>query len=274
MRMTIQARRLLWLTTFGWLAFVAGLYLWSGAWGGNGGGVELWLAIGVMPMPLFWAVAWFSDRRPDVAPDLLRAVVGRRPLEVDGLCFDLELRQGDGPLLVRLYYQNRYDLPCQFTIELQPRTGLGATPLSRRLLFDGEAQGGEFGLIDLPIVVPRQCLGQRCKYEAKGQTKHPQGRGRLLRFAGGRDAGEGSVVVQVLVAMILPAGLDALALSAMSAPTRALTFPLNPPPRSDADEPVRQTLWLPGDPLPQEAQQRFAGRNVRAMSADSLSSWK
>lgn len=121
--------------------------------------------------------------RQDVAPDYLRAeLLGRRPLESDGLTFILAGDAVDGVHVLRVLWQNRYERECTtvIVVRAKPRF-LPSAARAWQTRITIEAPGGGFGETCMPMALPHELAGKDLVCEVSGHTDYPLGRGRMLR---------------------------------------------------------------------------------------------
>jgi hypothetical protein len=224
------------------------------------GSLGVWLAKGVPDTPLVWSLRILlpliviasaaglirAMRRPDLAPDFLRQLVGQ-PFERDGGCFVIVPSKRGGGCYMNVIFQNQYEKPCHLRVVVQPPAKsftLGKRPFEG-IAVDIPCSGGGFGIARVPIGIPTKFQGQNQRFEVAAATNYPQGRGALLRFRNGvrvgkaDSSGMGSAAVAI--------GLLAVGVISISRP--ASTTLLLPSGVAEAippsARPDMRTLWSP-----------------------------
>ena len=133
------------------------------------------------------AAVLIRDRfRKEDLPDHLRSMVPR-PFEINGLCFGFVTEATDGRGELHVLFQNRFANPCNVRLILARHHGFVSS--ARLLEFPQihiECEGGAFGMVRVPLAVPRKWQGKRKTFSIKGLVKYPNGRGKLLRYRGSR----------------------------------------------------------------------------------------
>lgn len=182
--------------------------------------------------------------RKEPLPDYLRNFV-RHPFECNGLCFGLVTEAVDGCGELHVLFQNRFANPCSAVLVLTRNHGFAS---SQKLLeyspIHVECAGGAFGLMRVPLPVPRKYQGKRKSFTIKGQVSYPHGRGELLRFRSGRDVGADAVATSVLRFAVSMCGVPAAnrpAYFKMRYP-KGVAETLPP-----GQSPTSELLWQPGD---------------------------
>lgn len=124
--------------------------------------------------------------RKDIVPDEIRRI-DKKPFDAEGLQFTFQtLREGER-FWVRVWVQNNRDQPCLASIRLDPVKPLFRDkPSNVGLAFQGlPLPPAGFGRVDCPFPVPFDHQGRTMEFEAAGEARYPQGKGRLVRFRGG-----------------------------------------------------------------------------------------
>jgi hypothetical protein len=131
--------------------------------------------------------------------DKLEDELGKRTMgsyfERDGLCFApmvrvVETRSGAKQAEISLYYQNRFDNPCEAVIHLRPRAcSMYSHQGARDVHFAFTVQPGAYGVIHQPVAVPHECQGESVQVELAAAVRWPRGHGDCLRSRQGRACG-------------------------------------------------------------------------------------
>ena len=137
--------------------------------------------------------------RPDKAPDYLRKITGR-PFECEGLCFCITPEAADGIGELHLFFQNRFERPCEATIRLHRMHGFAISKKNLQVVsIPVTCSGGGFGLTRVPLAIPAKLQGKKRWFEISASVKYPERRGTLLRYRAGRtvmsDRGRSSSAV-------------------------------------------------------------------------------
>lgn len=198
---------------------------------------------------------WRLSHRPDEAPDFLRSMFKdqfRRPFEAGGVCFVVIPESGGGVAELHIFFQNRWEAPCQARITIRRDHGFAWSHKKMEIAtVRFWCEGGSFGLVRVPIGVPRALQGKRKRLAASASVGYPQGRGRMIRFKAGKRVGSGDIGAGTIAAAHLLGGVAGAAMAAHQAAGQfRMTYPAGvaeevPP---DAEVAV-ETLWRPGDPV-------------------------
>jgi hypothetical protein len=131
----------------------------------------------------------WSMLRKDRQPDLLRTV-SRNVFERDGFCFALGVAERGKYGELRVYYQNRYDRPCQARVVIRPARGFFLSrPEVESITLTIDCPGAGFGVARLPFGVPDRMQGKRQRLDVAADVNYPDGRGTMVRFRGGVQVG-------------------------------------------------------------------------------------
>ncbi len=129
---------------------------------------------------------WFEDK----LPDNLGKVVGEVYYEADGLSFLPMIRVNHGQAELCVYYQNRYEEPCEAIIHLRPpRDGFIVKHGATDVHFAFKADGGDFGVIHQPIAVPEHLYGEVLDVKLAAASYYPRSHGSRLRKKEGMPCG-------------------------------------------------------------------------------------
>src|SRR5690606_22125293 len=121
---------------------------------------------------LFWAFTY-----EDKLPDQLARLTGGRYYERDGLCFMPMMRKKGEQALLCIYYENRYENPCNTVIHLRPPTNaIMAKPDARDVHLAFNVPGGAVGMIEQPIAVHPKLQGQSIAVEMAAAVNYPHTR--------------------------------------------------------------------------------------------------
>jgi hypothetical protein len=194
-----------------------------------------------------WYYRW-SSHRANLAPDFF----ADRPrfFEKDGFCFHLATEVQANVGCFSVYYQNRYERPCEATVMVRTAERfLGPQRHLPDATVSFICEPGGYGKATTTWPIPTELQGKQDFVDVMASRKYPQRRGKLLRFKAGLPVGS----------VPRTAGSDALRVLAIfggintGGPARAqLTLPRNV--ASTVLEPKQQTqtLWKLGDPTPQK----------------------
>ena len=129
---------------------------------------------------------WFEDK----LPDNLKKVIGEVYFEADGLSFMPMIRVNNGQTELCVYYQNRYEEPCQAIVHLRPpRDGFIIKAGMSDVHFAFKADGGDFGVIHQSIAVPEHIQGEVLTIKLAAATYYPRSHGTRLRKHEGLPCG-------------------------------------------------------------------------------------
>jgi hypothetical protein len=131
----------------------------------------------------------YSKTRKNKAPDLL-AKICPSYFERNGLCFAIIPEIVGGQSRISVYYQNRYEQPCEAVIWLAP-TKVAFKDVSELPEFKTTilSEGGEFGRKSCDFGLPLHFKNEAIMWNVAASTKYPKGRGRLLRLQDGLRVG-------------------------------------------------------------------------------------
>lgn len=199
----------------------------------------------------FGFLALKCGRRIDLAPDYLKEMFGKQRFDCQGLGFAIDLRAEDGVGWLEVYYQNRYEKPCQGVINLRRAHGYATSSKQRELAaVTINASGGEYGVMRLPLPMPRKWQGKRKPFEINANVQYFRGhgqirtnRGRLLRFHPGRRVGSpGEATGLVLVGLMF--GVVGAAIAAGATGKLRLRYPKGVAEQPEPGlMPEREILW-------------------------------
>jgi hypothetical protein len=144
---------------------------------------------------LFGAILVYIYRYEDkLQDDLAKRTLGQY-YELDGLCFAPMVRvndKGDGQKRaeISLYYQNRFEGPCEAVIHLRPPEGtIYSHKGARDVHFAFSVQPGAYGVVHQPVAVPHELQGEPIAIEMAAAVRWPRGHGDRLRSHQGRPCG-------------------------------------------------------------------------------------
>ena len=142
-----------------------------------------WLRVGcpVLGIVCLAPLIWAQTRRNKV-PDFL-AQVSPRYFERDGFCFATIPQIVNGDSFMQIYYQNRYERPCEAQILIRASSGLSDISLGV------SCNSAEFGCSTIPWHIPQYLLGERVSLSLYAGVNYPNGRGTLLRYKDGLRVG-------------------------------------------------------------------------------------
>lgn len=122
--------------------------------------------------------------RRDVVPDYLQKAMGGY-FNRDGFCFAFATDVVDGVCQLHTYFQNQYERPCVGRIALRPARGFFSRASIDTIIFEIPCEAAGFGVVTLPIGLPREVQGKRQSFEVGASVEYPDGRGQRLRFRDG-----------------------------------------------------------------------------------------
>ncbi|HEV8291400.1 MAG TPA: hypothetical protein VGP94_05735 [Tepidisphaeraceae bacterium] len=177
-----------WICIFGFIGLFC-IPRWSNAmWGWRIG-----LGMGIIATGF---ILYRADSRKEKLPDLLAKTLQQfdcyRYFECDGLCFAPVVQTTEGVCWIAVFFQNRYASPCTCRVQLLPSARalwFGRHNLPPPINAELNCPGGAFGVCRFPYAVPAQCQGQRWHFDVYATTSYPAGKGELLRFRSGDQAG-------------------------------------------------------------------------------------
>lgn len=141
------------------------------------------------------AVLVYAYRYEDRLDDSLAKRTMGQYYERDGLCFAPLMRVAHRPdgaqqAEISLYYQNRFDSPCEAVIHLRPPNGTFSSHKGARdVHFAFTVQPGAYGVIHQPIGVSHEHQGERVDVEMAAAVRWPRGHGDRLRSRVGHACG-------------------------------------------------------------------------------------
>lgn len=133
---------------------------------------------------------WKASSRKELLPDVLLRQCGSY-FERNGLCFGFSTFVSNGVCWLNVFFQNRYERPCQGRIVLQPPIksfGIRRLPLDA-IDLDVDCEGGACAVWRIPWPIPAQLQGRKLACDVAGDASYPQGAGKLLRWREGLRAG-------------------------------------------------------------------------------------
>ena len=135
------------------------------------------------------ALLIWAKTRKNKAPDFLAKIFSPY-FERNGLCFAIVPQVLNSQCELSIYYQNRYDQPCEALVWIAP-TNVAFKDVSALPEFklDIACKGGEFGRMFCLCGLPMRFKGQIILWNVAATTKYPQGRGQLLRLRDGLRVG-------------------------------------------------------------------------------------
>ena len=138
----------------------------------------------VSAVVLIWA-----KTRKSKAPDFLAEICANY-FERNGLCFAIVPQIVGTHCQLSIYYQNRYEHPCEGLIWIVP-TNVAFKDVSSLPEFklNIACAGGEFGRMFCLCGLPLQFKGKPILWNVSAMTKYPKGRGQLLRLRDGLRVG-------------------------------------------------------------------------------------
>jgi hypothetical protein len=197
------------------------------------------------------ATLLWAHFRKDRAPDFLKQHVGQY-FERDGFCFHVACTTEGSIALLTLYFQNRYERPCDARVVVQPSRGFWMNrPIGGVVAVDFCCDGGAFGVTRVPWGIPHEYQGKTGSFDVAAAVRYREGRGGMLRFRDGLAVGKTSLdgwQVTLTVAGLLAGKV------VMNKPAKfKLSFPAAVSTEARPEWPVTtETLWRPGDGQPRE----------------------
>ena len=146
-----------------------------------------WIGVAMLVVPI--PILVWAQFRKDRIPDLLSRTLPRF-FERDGFCFAVVPEAVDGSCRLAIYFQNRYERPCQAVIVLK-----GSQFLFRRQADVGSVNLGiacpaaAFGKSSIQWIIPAEAQGRQISLDVVASVKYPDGRGKLLRYKDGLRVG-------------------------------------------------------------------------------------
>lgn len=178
--MTESKKAILGLVIF--LAALAALFL-------SAPGLRAAIGYGFLPSAASLLVAaasavgiWKLNAKADLAPDFLARLSGKY-FDGGGFCFHLVPFPKEFPRGVRVYFQNRYQNPCDASIAFRPMGVFthGVPEFCAKVA----CQGGAFGFVEIHWPVPSKAAGKSIRLRAFAEAVYPDGKGKELRHRSG-----------------------------------------------------------------------------------------
>lgn len=135
--------------------------------------------VAVVLLSSFSVGLWWP--RTDLAPDFLFERTGSY-FERDGFCFSVVPTVEDELVLLRVYFQNRFERPCNAAFALRQAASRMGRNKDNLLELSLTCEGGAFGVITAPAAVPAKYQGKRVKINVAARCHYPNGKGKQLRF--------------------------------------------------------------------------------------------
>jgi hypothetical protein len=181
-------------------ALVWGVYAWIvlavfPGLGEPAGGTLLHRIASISLAFLFGATLVYIYRYEDKLEDNLGKRTMGQYYEFDGLCFAPLVRVTENgndlnQAEISLYYQNRFEGPCEAVIHLRPPPdSIYSHKGARDVHFAFSVQPGAYGVIHQPIAVPHELQGEAIQIEMAAAVRWPRGHGDRLRSCQGRSCG-------------------------------------------------------------------------------------
>lgn len=142
------------------------------------------LAVGSLGV-LLWSLM-----RKDKYPDLLRQRCGGY-FERDGFCFAIVPAAEEGQARLDVYFQNRFENPCQAQVVIRPSQQffLNRRPIEM-LTVEILCEGAAFGVASVPWAVPAKYQGKKQSFDIGAGVEYPAGRGAMGRYRDGLRVGK------------------------------------------------------------------------------------
>jgi len=227
------------------LALIVIVCLFASAFGWMDHGIKGLIVPGSLLAAVFALLIWAEFRR-DHAPDFLRQQF-KRYFERDGLCFAILPWVKEDAFAWRVFFQNRYERPCEALIAFRPATrfvGFGRASLPE-VRVPIRCDGGAFGLATIRFGIPQKHQGRNIQFEVIAFAQFPDGKGKMLRFRDGIRVGRKN-------RSAADTAVSALSIMALHPHfTHAATLKLQLPIDVQAEasgEITQEILWRPGDP--------------------------
>ncbi|UCD76544.1 MAG: hypothetical protein JSV91_06385 [Phycisphaerales bacterium] len=206
------------------------------------GAVSLIVCLGSIAL-----LVWLA-RRKDRAPDYLKQMFRQR-YDCCGLGLALETDAVDGVGYFNVYFQNRFERPCQAKVMIKRAHGLALTENGRvcasALL---SCPGGVFGVARVPFAVPAKLQGKKRRFELTAEVSYTSGQGRQLRFRKGKTVGKAGASGTVVILAALVGGIVGAATIAGRAARLKVHYPQGVGDQLPGDVTIdTEILWQPGD---------------------------
>jgi hypothetical protein len=170
------------------LLLIVGIFAAVFAWSADRPDAMTWgFRIGG-PIASVLALGWILKLhfRADLERDYLRRLVTGSYFNRDGFCFTFVATVRDRIAYMDAYFQSQYDNPSRGRIALRPARGFFLTRTKiDAITFDVECPPAGFGLIRIPLPIPRDVQGKRQSFEVGASVEYPGGKGRRVRFHDG-----------------------------------------------------------------------------------------
>lgn len=208
--------------------------------------------------PLFWgslttavgvAVLYLIiPKAKDKHPDYLYESTGDY-FERNGLCLNVTQSEEKGNFLLNLWYQSRFNVPCECRFLLMHHGGLFGRGSQGAIVFQFDCKGAEFGVVRKAVGVPRELQGRKVAFDIGCSVRMTVERGKRLRVrnatAIGNDAQLGNTP-NLGDAILNPVAAVARAASNNSL---KLSLPMEVAESQPNERNQSQvTLWVPDDP--------------------------
>jgi hypothetical protein len=140
------------------------------------------LLLGVSALGWLLHALWFEDK----LTNYMKEFVGSVYYEVDGLSFLPQIRMYQGRPELCVFYLNRFENPVQAIVHLRPlHENFQVQPGWSDVHFAFRADGGDFGAIHQPIIVPEHLRGEVIEFQLAAASYYPRSHGaKLLKAAG------------------------------------------------------------------------------------------
>lgn len=110
--------------------------------------------------------------------------------ERTGLCFAIEPIVVEGVFAFRVWFQNKYDRPCQGRVLISPGRDFFLQKKVEQVLHIGVEVGpGALCCVTMPFAVPHKSQGGKTQLSVAADVEYPQGKGKMVRFRDGMTAG-------------------------------------------------------------------------------------
>lgn len=202
--------------------------------------------IGLMILAIVLKVHFRKDREPDY----LRTIFGNY-FNRGGFCFAMTASAQDGICHLHAHFQNQHERPCVGRIALRPSRGFFLTRAKiDAIMFEVPCEGGAFGVVTLPIPLPRAVLGTEQSFDVAAWVSYPKGRGRRLRFRDGiLVRGNTEMGVAATTGLILAGALAGMIVIPSSPAKMTIQLPDEAVDElSPSCEPQTRVHWRLGDP--------------------------
>jgi len=134
---------------------------------------------------LIWAMK-FQDKLPDI----LAQHTGGIYYEKNGLCFMPVMRKEGDRAFLCIYYENRYENPCDAIVHIRPPAeAIQHRPDAKDMHFAFQCPGGAVGVIQQPVAVHPKLQGQVIDVLLAAAVNYPHNPGDQLRSKPGLPCG-------------------------------------------------------------------------------------